>query len=57
MNDSDALFLMSNLSTKQTGLPWVVWFAQNGGFEHDAWVWVSSGPNSVPFKQLPAGSR
>jgi hypothetical protein len=57
MNDSDALFLMSNLSTKQTGLPWVVWFAQNGGFDHDACVWVSTGMKSVPSQMIRVSIR
>ena len=57
MHDSDALFLMSNLSSKETGLPFVVWFAQNGGFEHDACVWVSNGPKSVPSTMIRVAIR
>ena len=51
-HDSDALFLMSNLSPKNTGLPYVVWCAQNGGFDHDACIWVSRGSKAAPSKMV-----
>lgn len=42
------LFLMSNLSPKQTGLPFVVWVSPKGGARHDVRIKISRGPQAKP---------
>lgn len=42
------LFLISNLSPKQTGLPFVVWVSPKGGARHDVRIKISRGPQSKP---------
>ena len=48
MNTDVDLFLMSNLSPRMTGLPFVVWISPRGGARHDVRVKVSLGPKATP---------
>jgi hypothetical protein len=51
------LFLMGNLSPKQTGLPYVVWISQSGSFEHDVWIWVSRTAKAHPSEWVSVAIR
>ena len=42
------LFLMSNLSPRLTGLPFVVWISPKGNARHDVRVKVAAGPKVNP---------
>lgn len=55
--DQDDLFLMGNLSPRQTGLPYVVWFSQQGSFEHDIWIWVSRTAKALPSQWVSVAIR
>jgi hypothetical protein len=41
-------FLMSNLSPRRTGLPFVVWISPRGNARHDVRVKVSPSPKTMP---------
>jgi len=51
------LFLMSNLSPKKTGLPFVVWISPKGGAKHDIRVKISRGPNATPSEMRTVALR
>ena len=50
-------FLMSNLSPKRTGLPFVVWISPKGAARHDARVKVSQGPKAHPDEFVSVAIR
>lgn len=50
-------FLMSNLSPKQTGLPFVVWISPKAGAKHDIRVKISSGPRALPSQMRTIALR
>ena len=50
-------FLMSNLSPKTTGLPFVVWISPKGGAQHDVRVKVSKGPKALPGEFVTVSVR
>lgn len=50
-------FLMSSLSPRQTGLPFVVWISPRGGARHDVRVKVSLGPKAVPGEFVTVSVR
>ena len=50
-------YLMANLSTRLTGLPFIVWISQRGNAKHDIRVKVSRGPMAVPEEMVSAGLR
>jgi hypothetical protein len=51
------LFLMANLSSRITGLPFVVWISPRGNAKHDVRVKVSSSPKAVPEEMVSVGLR
>ncbi len=55
--DEDELFLMSNLSPKRTGLPFVVWVSPKGGARHDVRIKVSLGPKAKPNEMVSVTVR
>jgi hypothetical protein len=56
-HELEDLFLMSNLSPKRTGLPFVVWISPKGGARHDVRVKVSPGPKAKPGEFLTVTVR
>lgn len=50
-------FLMSNLSPKRTGLPFVVWISPRGGAPHDVRVKVSRSPKAMPSEFITVSVR
>jgi hypothetical protein len=51
------LFLMSNLSPKKTGLPFVVWISPRGNTRHDLRVKVSRSPSAMPEEFVTVAVR
>jgi hypothetical protein len=51
------LFLMSNLSPKKTGLPFVVWISPRGNARHDVRVKVSRSPKAMPEEFITVAVR
>jgi hypothetical protein len=51
------LFLMSNLSPKKTGLPFVVWISPRGNARHDVRVKVSRSPKAMPDEFVTVAVR
>jgi hypothetical protein len=47
-HSEEDLFLMSNLSPRRTGLPFVVWISPRGNARHDVRVKVSPSPKTMP---------
>jgi len=56
-DDSGALFEMANLSSKRTGLPFVVWISPRGGAQHDVCVKISPGPKALPSQMVSVAIR
>ena len=54
-SDEDLLFLMSNLTSKYTGLPFVVWISPRGGAKHDVRVKVSTSARALPSEMVSVG--
>ena len=54
---SEDLFLISNLSPKRTGLPFVVWISPKGGATHDVRVQVSRSPKAMPSEFITVTVR
>lgn len=50
-------YLMSNLSPRLTGLPFVVWISPRGGARHDVRVKVSPGPKAQPGEFVTVSVR
>jgi hypothetical protein len=50
-------FDMANLSSRLTGLPFVVWIWMKGGAQHDVRVKVSPGPRVHPSEFASVGIR
>ncbi len=50
-------YLMANLSTRLTGLPFVVWISQRGNARHDIRVKVSPGLKAIPEEMVSVGIR
>src|SRR5579862_9417609 len=48
----DDLFLMSNLTPKHTGLPYVVWISISPGADDDVSVWVSRDAKAVATEMV-----
>jgi hypothetical protein len=57
--DDDRLdgYLMSNLTPKRTGLPFVVWISPKGDARHDVRIKVSPGPKWVPSEFVSVAIR
>jgi hypothetical protein len=51
----DELFLMSNLFSEETGLPFIVWISVKGGARHAIRVKVSRGPKLKPEELITVG--
>jgi hypothetical protein len=47
----------ANLSTRLTGLPFVVWISQRGNARHDVRVKVSRGPKAIPEEMVSVAIR
>ena len=57
LSDKDLLFLMSNLTSKYTGLPFVVWISPPGGAKHDVEVKVSTSARALPSEMASVAIR
>lgn len=57
LDAEEELYLMSNLSPKKTGLPFVVWISPKGGARHDVRVKVSLGPRAKPGEFVSVSVR
>ncbi len=55
--DNAGLFEMANLSSKRTGLPFVVWISPKAGAPHDVRVKVSKGPKAHPSEWISVTVR
>ena len=51
------LYLMSNLSPRKTGLPFVVWISPRGGARHDVRIKVSPSPKAQPGEFISVSVR
>lgn len=51
------LFLVANLSSRLTGLPFVVWISPRGNARHDVRVKVSPGPRANPDEMISVAIR
>lgn len=54
---TEGLFEMANLTTKRTGLPFVVWISPKFGNSHDVRVKVSKGPKLHPSEMVSVAIR
>ena len=50
-------YLMANLSTRLTGLPFIIWISQRGNAKHDIRVKVAPGPKAIPEEMVSVGIR
>jgi len=57
LDDPDALYWMANLSSKHTGLPFVVWISQRGDARHDVRVMVSRSLKATPSEMVSVAIR
>lgn len=46
--EGQATYEMSNLPSRRTGLPFVVWVSQKDNYQHDIRVKVASSPKVIP---------
>jgi hypothetical protein len=57
LKTEEDLFLMSNLSPRLTGLPFVVWISPRGNARHDVRVKVSPSPKTLPEEWVVVAIR
>jgi hypothetical protein len=57
IDDEIDFFLMANLSSRLTGLPFIVWISQRGNAKHDARLKVSPDPKAIPEEMVSVGIR
>ena len=53
----DDFFEMANLSSKHTGLPFVVWISYKGGAQHDIRAKVSLATTAIPSEMVSVAIR
>jgi hypothetical protein len=56
-SEHEGLFEMANLSSKRTGLPFVVWISPRAGAPHDVRVKVSQSPRVHPAELISVKIR
>src|SRR6476620_1780065 len=57
MELTEDLYLMTNLPSRLTGLPFVVWISPKGNPRHDVRVKVSPGPRAKPGEFITVAVR